>query len=214
MRKFLRFLLWVAVLVGLIVGLARLTALRWWRVPSDDPYLEASIAPTLRGGDLVLIWRLTKPKFGDLVVCPEPEASHRVVIARIAGEAGDRVTVQGSTVSVNGVKAPTEHACTPARFQVVHPGTGKAIEQSCDVEVLGNTTHERGGTGSHPVQPAPVDTAVDPGKVFLLSDNRLLPYDSRDFGLADRASCGESVVFRLVGAKGYSDEARRFVFIR
>ena len=74
MRKVLRFLLWTAIIVGAIVGLARATAIRWVKIPMGDPYLEASIAPTLRGGDTVILWRLTKPGFGDLVVCPEPDA--------------------------------------------------------------------------------------------------------------------------------------------
>jgi signal peptidase I len=214
MRKFLHFLLWSAVVGGALVALARVTAIRWWRVPSGDPYLEASIAPTLRGGDLVLLWRLTKPKFGDLVICPEPGARHRIVIARVAGEAGDRVSVRGSTVTVNNIKAATEHACSPPRFTVAHPGSGRELEQSCDVEVLGGSSHQRGGTGGHDVLPTPADTTVDPGKLFLLSDNRLLPYDSRDFGLVERDSCVESVFFRLVSAGGYADEPRRLVFIR
>lgn len=214
MRKVLRFLAWLAVVVAALVALARMTSLRWWRVPTDDPYLEASIAPTLRGGDLVLLWRLTKPRFGDLVICPEPDAPQRIVIGRIAGEGGDRVSVQGSTVSVNGARGETEQACSPPRFSVAHPATGKQVDQSCDMEVLGNGTHMRGSTSGHPVLPAPVDTTVDPGHVFLLSDNRLLPYDSRDFRTVERASCSESVVFRLVSAHGYFDVERRFQFIR
>lgn len=214
MRKAVRFLIWVVVILAVIVGIARLTALRWWRVPSDDPYLEASIAPTLRGGDLVLLWRLTKPRFGDLVICPEPDAIHRMVIGRIVGEAGDRVSVQGSTVSVNGARAETEHACVPARFTSEHPATSKELEQGCDMEVLGNSTHKRGSTSGHQALPTPVDTTVDPGKVFLLSDNRLLPYDSRDFGTVDRTTCFETVVFRVMSDKGYFDVKNRFNFIR
>lgn len=214
MRKALRFLLWVLIVAGAVVGLARLTAIRWWRVPNDDPYLEASIAPTLRGGDLVLLWRLTQPRFGDLVLCPEPDATHRIVIGRIVGEGGDRVKVEGSSLIVNGDRTETEHACTPPRFSVEHPATGKEVEQHCDVEVLANASHERGSAGGHAVQPAAVDSIVDPGKVFLLSDNRLLPYDSRDFGQVDRSTCTETVVFRLFSEKGYFDVDNRFVFVR
>jgi signal peptidase I len=213
MRKILRFLLWVAIVLGVLIGIARLTAIRWWRVPSDDPYLEASIAPTLRGGDLVLLWRLTEPGFGDLTVCPEPEASHRIVIGRIVGEAGDRVAVKGSTLTVNDSKAETEHACNPPRFGVEHPATGAELEQQCDVEVVGSTSHKRGSTGGHGVLPGDVDTTVDPGRVFLLSDNRLLPYDSRDFGAVERSTCTETIIFRLVSEQGYFDVANRFVVI-
>jgi signal peptidase I len=214
MRKILRFLLWLGIIVGVLVGFARLTAIRWWRIPSDDPYLEASISPTLRGGDLVLLWRLTKPSFGDLVICPEPDAPHRVVIGRIVGEAGDRVGVKGSNLTVNGARADTEHACTPPRFTVVHPTTGSEVEQPCDVEVVGHASHQRGTTGGHAVLPGDVDATVDPGRVFLLSDNRLLPYDSRDFGTVERSTCTESVVFRVISEQGYFDVESRFVLIR
>jgi signal peptidase I len=201
------------VLIGAIVALARMTALRWWRIPSDDPYLEASIAPSLRAGDLILLWRLTSPRFGDLVICPEPDAPHRMVIGRIAGEAGDRVSVQGTSVTVNGARAETESACATQRFSVAHPATAKQIDQSCEIEVLGAGMHQRGATSGHPVLPAPVDTTVDPGRVFLLSDNRLLPYDSRDFGTVERATCSETVVFRIFSSQGYFDVDNRFTFI-
>ena len=72
MRKMFRFAFWVALIVGAVIGVARATAIRWWRVPQDDRYLTASISPTLRGGDLILLWRLSKPSLGDLVMCPEP----------------------------------------------------------------------------------------------------------------------------------------------
>ncbi|HMJ10312.1 MAG TPA: hypothetical protein VK524_02845, partial [Polyangiaceae bacterium] len=91
MRKLVRFLLWTAIVLGVLVALARYTAIRWWRVPANDPYLEASVAPTVRGGDWIILWRLTKPDYGDLVLCPEPEAPHRVVIGRIAGESDQKI---------------------------------------------------------------------------------------------------------------------------
>ncbi len=214
MRKFLRFLFWIALAIGLVVGVARATAIRWWRIPEGDPYLEASIAPTLRGGDLVVLWRLTKPSFGDLVVCPEPKATDRVVIGRLVGDAGDQVKIEGAKLFVNGHPAETETACDPKTFKVLHPTTGEEIEQNCDIEAVAGRAHMRGSTGGHGVQPRPVDQKIDEGKSFLVSDNRLLPYDSRDFGLVDPATCTESVVFRLVSKQGFLDEAARFVFIR
>ena len=55
---------------------------------------------------------------------------------------------------------------------------------------------------------------VPPGNVFLLSDNRLFPYDSRDYGSVPLDSCKETVFFRLVGIKGYLDGETRFTFIQ
>jgi signal peptidase I len=193
---------------------ARGVAIRWWQVPEGDLYLDASIAPTLRGGDLVLLWRLSKPHFGDLVVCPEPKAPNRVVIGRIVAEEGDKVQIDGQRLSVNGRQAETELACVPRTFKVTHPSSKKEIEQNCDIEAVAGTSHMRGGTSGHSVMPPPADMRVPDGKVFLLSDNRLLPYDSRDFGLVDRDTCTESIFFRIVSSQGYTDADRRFMYIR
>src|SRR5215216_6068952 len=101
MRKMFRFLFWLALVVGIFVGVLRLTAIRWWRVPHDDQYLTASISPSIWPGDLLLLWRLTRPGFGDLVVCPEPGHPERVVVGRLVGEERDVVQVEGSTITVN-----------------------------------------------------------------------------------------------------------------
>ena len=61
MSKFLRYLGWTLFIAGAVIGLARLTVIRWWQVPLGDPYLEASLAPSLQGGDWVLLWRGTAP---------------------------------------------------------------------------------------------------------------------------------------------------------
>ncbi len=214
MHKLVRFLVWTAVIVGTIIGLARLTAIRWWRVPTNDPYLEASISPTLRGGDLILLWRLTAPEFGDLVLCPEPDAPERVVIGRIVAQGNDRIHIDGTGFAVNDKSALAERACSFKTFETEHPGTGEPIEQHCQVEAIRGSSHLRGSIPtSHPA-PATVRQEVPPGNVFLLSDNRLFPYDSRDYGSVPRDTCKETVFFRLVGIKGYLDGEARFTFIQ
>jgi signal peptidase I len=210
-RKLLRFLFWTAVVLGIVVGLARLVAIRWWRVPENDPFLEASIAPTLRGGDLVLLWRLTKPTFGDLVVCPEPEATDRLVIGRVLAEEGDTLTFREGTLALNGRYAETERGC--GEFEVFDPNSGSAETQLCQVETLGGTSHTRGSTSGHKLPPITTEKEVPPGQIFLVSDNRLFPYDSRDFGEVDRTTCTETIVFRIVSARGYFDQESRFSFI-
>jgi hypothetical protein len=63
MSKTLRVVLWTAVVIAAIIGLGRAFAIRWWRIPQDGEYawLAASVTPTLRGGDLVVLWRLSSP---------------------------------------------------------------------------------------------------------------------------------------------------------
>lgn len=211
MRKVVQFLLWTAIVLGAIVAVLRYTAIRWWRVPDNDPYLEASIAPTLRGGDLIILWRLTKPSFGDLVLCPEPGAPERVVIGRFAGESRDQIVFDESSLTINRTSVGTERGC-PA-FTVTDPNSGRDVEQNCDVEVLAGRGHMRGEWSGHKKGGKPVEKKVPEGKIFLVSDNRLYPYDSRDFGPVDPATCQETVVFRLVSRAGFFDEENRFMFI-
>lgn len=208
-----RFLLWTAIIVGSLVGILRLVAIRWWRIPSDDPILEASIAPTLRGGDLVLLWRATQPGFGDLVVCPDPEDPSLMVIGRIVGEEGDRVVVEGSDFWVNDSRVETEHACAEQTFDVIDPDTGNEVELNCDIEAVGGVSHMRGRITDDRVKQR-VEREVGEGRVFLLSDDRAYPYDSRHFGNAERKTCRESVFFRLVSRKGFFDVENRLTYIR
>lgn len=214
MPKFLRNLVIAALAIGVPVGLARLTAVRWWRVPDDDPYLEASIAPTLRGGDWVLLWRLTPPHRGDLALCPEPKVTpERPVIGRIVGIGGDNVEITGTALRINRRSADTEGRCPTDKFTTADPQNGILTEQQCDMEEVGSRVHQRGNVP--PQRPSePVTTSVPPGQAFLLSDNRLFPYDSRDFGLVQQDSCKERVMFRFVGKAGFGDVASRFTFIR
>lgn len=214
MGKLFRFLFWTSVLIGSIVGLLRLTVIRWWRIPMDDPYLEASIAPTLRGGDLVLLWRATAPSFGALVVCPDPEDSSRVVIGRIVGEAGDRVSIDGDRLDINDRAAHTEASCSEATFRVEDPSTGSLVEQPCNIEDLGGVGHMRGCSPSDRGAPPPSTREVGEGKIFLVSDNRRYPYDSRTYGSVEAASCKESIFFRLVGKKGFFDVKERLTYVR
>jgi signal peptidase I len=81
------------------------------------------------------------------------------------------------------------------------------------MEVVGSRTHKR-ANASAKVAPLPVEAEVPEEKVYLVSDNRQFPYDSRDFGPVDRATCKETVMFRLLGAKGFGDAKTRFEFIR
>ena len=69
MVGFTKFLAWVALFAGILIGLLRVVAIRWVQVPLDDPELSSSLAPTLAAGDWIILWRLTRPGFGDLVQC-------------------------------------------------------------------------------------------------------------------------------------------------
>lgn len=214
MGKFLNGLFWIAALLGVLVGASRLVAIRWWQVPSDDPVLEASIEPTLHGGDWVILWRATPPRFGALTVCPDPEDDSRVVLGRLIGEEGDQLAIDGARLEINDHEALTETACAERNFHVADPSTGSDVEQPCNLEAIGGVLHKRGELPANHPQPLKSTRKLGEGKIFLVSDNRAFPYDSRSFGSLDRASCKETVVFRLVGKDGFSDEKNRLTYIR
>lgn len=213
MRKMFRFLFWVALVLGVLIGIGRATLIRWWRVPSDDPYLTVSTSPSVRGGDLILLLRGFKPGFGDLAFCPEPKHPERVVIGRIAGEANDDIEIEGADIKINGKPIRTESNCMPMTFTEHDPGTGFEVQQSCSIETMGGGSHMRGELVSGSVKPNGVKTTVPPGQVWLVSDNRQYPWDSREFGPVDRETCKEMVFFRLVGSGGFFDASSRNQYI-
>lgn len=199
-------------LCAALIGLLRLTVIRWWQIPTGDPYLEASLAPTLRGGDWIILWRATAPLEGNLVLCPEPKTPTRPVIGRIVAESNDHVELGARGLLVNQHAFETEGSCD--KFSVVDPATRKLVEQSCRREVVGSQTHARGELNPEFAVPAEAALDVPPGFVFLVSDNRQFPWDSREFGVVPRDTCRETVLFRVIGKNGFFDVANRFTLIR
>ncbi len=212
MSKFLRPLAWTLLIALGLIGILRLTVIRWWRVPVGDPYLEASLAPSLRGGDWLILWRGSAPIEGNLVLCPEPKGEGRYTIGRILGEQGDRVKVTGEGVLVNGHGFETESSCDS--FTVRDPGTGQETRQSCRLEVVGSRTHLRGEPLTTLPKPGEAEVNVPNGQVYLISDNRQFPWDSREFGPVERSTCLETVIFRLVSKEGFFDVPNRLTLIR
>ena len=213
MRALGRFTMWAVVGIIAVVVLFRLTAIRWWKVPDDDPYLVASLAPALRGGDWVLLWRLSPPAVGSLALCPEPKHADRVVVGRMIGEEGQKVTVNGTYVEVDEKRLPNEGSCKVTRFKVKAPRGGSETELRCSTEVVNGSVHERGEAEAIADLPT-FEAEVHSGEVLLVSDNRRFPYDSRDFGIVDRSTCKETVFFRLIGREGFFHSETRFTYIR
>ena len=83
----------------------------------------------------------------------------------------------------------------------------------CEIETLGGVHHRRGVRGNAHTFPRSDEAEVRPGYVYLVSDNRLLPFDSRDYGELPAEICQERVFFRLAGAKGFSDVESRLSWI-
>jgi len=215
MQKALRFILWVLGIFIVLCIVARIALFESWVLPDGnvEPLMAASIEPTLSGGDTVLVLTRGTPGFGDLVRCPDPETPSRWIIGRIVGVSGDMVELTGRSLRVNGKSYNATDACTQPYFNVKHPDSGTQLEMQCARVEMGSGWHYR-GTARKYKKSNNKRKRVGEGMVFLLSDNRDLHDDSRDFGTLPAESCKERIVFRLWGAAGFSDSERRFTVIR
>lgn len=211
MAKFLKGALWVAGIIGVITLVLRIFLFKVWTIP-DDAILGASLAPTLSSGDVVLVLTRGERGVGDLVRCTDPEDAQRWVVGRIYGLEGDRVSVAGGFVTVNGRRYTTTESCVENSVDTVDPRSGAPAKVSCSRVELGGGWHLM-GLGPD-VGEAPREHVVGPGRFFLISDNRSYHEDSRDFGAVLKATCIDRVSFRLWGKEGFGDAKRRFDVIR
>lgn len=214
LRKLGKGLLWTALILGVVGGALRLLLVRTWTVPSDDPVLSASIAPSLAPGDFVLLLHAGSVGFGDLVRCTDPDEPRRWIIGRIAGESGDTVEINQGRVTVNGVSAAIEHACVPNTLSIPDPNTGSAVDLRCDMEDLGGNVHMRGAGAKRGMGvDAPIKRTVQAGFFFLVSDNRTYPSDSRTFGAVPIETCDARIIIRIWSADGFGDAEKRLSWI-
>jgi hypothetical protein len=107
----------------------------------------------------------------------------------------------------------SESGCN--RFLVRDPNDGQELEQGCRFEKVAGKRHLRGEPNPTLAnKPRDAEEDVAPGQVFLVSDNRQFPWDSREFGTAERSTCKESVFFRLVSKDGFFDVENRLMLVR
>jgi signal peptidase I len=213
MGKLGQFLAWTIVPLLLIGSALRIFLFEPWTVPRDK-WIAASVGPSLSGGDLVLLLTRGTPGFGDLVRCADPEKSGSFVIGRIVGTQGDVVEIGGSQLRVNGKAYNSTDACDKATFPIVSPETEQTIDLKCGRVEMAGGWHFIGRSPRPPKATAPRKFKVETARVFLISDNRDIHDDSRDFGALPVDTCDRRIVFRLWSAKGWMDSGPRMTLIR
>ena len=148
----------VAVAVALLI---QAFLVKPYRIPSE------SMENTLLIGDRVLVdrisWRFSEPVRGDIVVFHSPVPGP-VLIKRIIGMPGDKISLSGGSVYVNGSKLDEPYVRTI---------NGKAVPS----EPFDN------GLPWSLQQPY----TVPAGSYFMMGDNRIDSGDSREFGPVPRA---------------------------
>jgi signal peptidase I len=202
---------WVGGIVGIVLAALYYFVLDVWTLPVDDPLLAASIAPTLEAGDVVVVTRRGSVERGHLLRCADPQAPGRFVVARAIGTYGDRVDISGEVVSVDGRRTPSPRRCDPPRSTVRDPAKNEDVELYCGVEDYAGTSFSALRNGEHPEPPSKAAT-IEPGRWFLVSDDRHIHLDSRDYGQVESSTC-QHILFRLVGPTGFSDAKSRLTVI-
>lgn len=207
MRGFVRGVIWLAVILGAVGVLLWLFVVDSWRVPAGVDQFPASIQPTLAVDDLILVRRSGTPGYGELARCVSPRDGS-LVVGRVFGVPGDHVEVTDDIVTTNGRPFSARHGC-PA-VTIPHPVTQSLVKMNCAVGETGAWSFEYLTSSEH-FSSGRSAADVAPGKLYLLSDNRLMHQDSRDFGQVDQDSC-QHIVYRLWGEK-YTDDSRRFTLL-
>jgi signal peptidase I len=210
MRTWLKLIGWVGGIGGVVVLVLYIFVFDVWTVPTDDPMESASIQPTLGAGDVVLVSRHTSVARGNLLRCPDPQAPGRFVIARAIGSPGETFELRDEVVTLDGKRLPSPRACDPPTVLVHDPQSGDDLTLNCSVEDFGERDFSALRAGDHPEPPT--KAVVTSGLWYMVSDDRHVHVDSRDFGQIDTASC-QHIVFRLVGGAGFGDEKTRLSII-
>ncbi len=208
-RKVVRILFYVAIACGVVAGIT-LVFCEPWTIPADDAQLGVSIEPTMSVLDVVLVARATGASDGALVRCTDPDAAGRFVIGRVVAHGGDKVEFRDGIMTVNDKVAVASVACDVATASLKNPATQEEEELHCGLEELGG--------GLHPIFRAAksvdrdIKINVDPGKAFLVSDNRAMHLDSRDFLAVTPGNC-QRIMLRLWGTGGWFDTKKRMTVL-
>lgn len=204
MRDSGRLLFWVLGILGAIGLLLYLFVFDTWVVPADDPQLAVSVEPNLRPNDRILTRRRGIPRYGELARCQTPDGSGRYVVGRLFGAGGDRVRISAERIAVNDRLYATRFRC--GTMTLPNPVTGQQKTLDCIAEDNGAFTYNILIAQEYPEGDR--NLMVPSERFYLVSDNRHLHFDSRDFGEVDPATC-ERIVFRLWGDR-FTDGSRRF----
>jgi signal peptidase I len=210
MRTWFKLIFWVLGIVGAILLVLYEGFFDVWTVSADDPLLAAAIEPTLSAGDVVVLTRRTEVSRGDLLRCDDPQAPGRYVVARAIAKFGDSIEV-GESVLIDGKRTSSPRSCDPPTVVMRDPQTNEDETLVCAVEEFGEMNFEALRSNVHPLPP--VKAPVEAGKWFLVSDDRHIHLDSRDFGQVEARTC-KHIVFRIVSAAGFlADPKKRLTVI-
>jgi signal peptidase I len=192
-----RFLLVLILLLIVGAGIAKLVVFELPSVSGDD------MAPSLQKGDLLLANRFkTSPARGEIVLFEHPEG-RGLLVRRVVGLPGEKVSVVGEVPRVDG-KAATREA-----VREVYVSDDDAASEPRKIPM--RLVEERVGDARYLVLKDPKRRSVDAkevaleGAYYVLSDNRNHGADSRNFGPVAASRIRAVITHRLSAGPGSID---------
>ncbi len=164
-------------IVVLVVLFIRAFLVQAYNIPSG------SMKPTLLVGDFILVnklvYKLSEPQRGDIVVFKWPVNPQIDFIKRIVGMPGDTLEIRGERVFINGQEVPLKLV---EEFQ--EDGNTKLIYE----ETLPNGVKNKIALYQNPFLPRKdvYYAKIPEGYYFVMGDNRDNSEDSRYWGLLPR----------------------------
>lgn len=212
MRGFIKFLIWLIIIVGIIAGLGKLFLFDIYTTQSN------SMAPTIVSGDTFLVLKHFKPSRGSVVVCRDPRDPSQKVVGRIAGLPGEKVGLDRGILYIND--EPIEQSAL---------GEFKFTDNTKQIKNTYNFLLFQEKLGGHyfkifvdphrlqyQTRRAQNPIVVSPGHYFLVADNRVYGMDSRSYGQVKQSDC-IGIAFFIIdpgpAAGDLSPKSRRFSFI-
>jgi len=179
------------VIVIIVVLFIRTFLVQAYNIPSG------SMKPTLLVGDFILVnklvYKLSEPQRGDIVVFKWPVNPNIDFIKRIIGMPGDTIEVKGEKVFINGKEVPLRFIS-----KIQEDGTDKLIYE----EILPNGVRHKIALYEYPFIPRKdaYYAKIPEGYYFVMGDNRDNSEDSRYWGLLPRENIvGKAFVIYFSG---------------
>jgi signal peptidase I len=183
--QLLKLLLVIVAILLIIAGV-----LRWLYVDVVTVSHDA-MAPTVFGGDRVLVWRTTEFDHGDILLCRHPRRDGAWVMGRAVGRPGMSIRMERQQLVINNQTVSRDFQ---GSFMFEDQLSHAQVEFNWGVEILGEVEHYFMERADRQVSMRPVERVSG---FFLLGDNRSYQNeDSRTFGPVPHVNCVGRVFMR------------------